>query len=190
MNSSSLLADHFAAGGVDDRELFDFVPPEFDPQGELFVGRPQLDAVAAHAKLAAGELDVVALVLHVDQLHQHLVAIDHHPAAKADHHRLVVVGRAQAVDARHAGHDDHVLAAHQRAGGGQPQAVDLLIDRGVFLDVDVALRDVRLGLVVVVVADEIVDRVVREEFLELAIELSGQRLVVRQDQRRPLQRLA
>ena len=72
------------------------------------------------------------------------------------------------------------------AGGRQPQAVDVLVDRGVFLDVDVALRDVRLGLVVVVVADEVVDRVVRKELLELAVELGGQRLVVRQDQRRPL----
>ena len=34
---------------------------------------------------------------------------------------------------------------------------------GVFFDVDVALRDVRFGLVVVVIADEIVDGVVREE---------------------------
>ena len=60
------------------------------------------------------------------------------------------------------------------------------IDRGVFLDVDVALGDVGFRLVVVVIADEIVDGVVREERLELAVELRGQRLVVRQDQRRPL----
>ncbi len=76
--------------------------------------------------------------------------------------------------------------ADQRAGRGQPQAVDLLVDRGVLLDVDVPLRDVGLGLVVVVVADEVVHRVVREELLELAVELGGQRLVVREDQRRPL----
>ena len=73
-----------------------------------------------------------------------------------------------------------------RRGGRQPQAVDLLVDRGVLLDVDVALRDVGLGLVVVVVADEIVDGVVREELLELAVELGGQGLVVRHDQRGPL----
>ena len=42
----------------------------------------------------------------------------------------------------------------------EAQAVDVLVDRGVFLDVDVALRDVRFGLVVVVVADEVADGVV------------------------------
>ena len=41
-------------------------------------------------------------------------------------------------------------------------------------------RHVGLGLVVVVVGDEVLDRVVREELAELAVELRGERLVVRQ----------
>ena len=106
------------------------------------------------------------------------------PLTQADHHALVIAGRTQAVDARHAGDDDDVLAADQGAGGGQAQAVDVLVDEGVFFDVDVALRDVGFGLVVVVVADEVVDGVAREEAAELLVELGGQRLVVRQDQRR------
>ena len=56
------------------------------------------------------------------------------------------------------------------------------IDRGVLLDVDVGRRDVGLGLVVVVVRDEVFDRVLREELLELAVELGRQGLVVREDQ--------
>ena len=68
-------------------------------------------------------------------------------------------------------------------------AVDLLVPRGVLLDVGVGAGDVGFGLVVVVVADEILDRVVREEALELAVELGGQGLVVGEDQGRPLGRL-
>jgi hypothetical protein len=55
--------------------------------------------------------------------------------------------------------------------------VDLFVDLAFLLDVGVRARDIGLGLVVVVVADEILDRVVREEALELAVELRGQRLV-------------
>ena len=55
-----------------------------------------------------------------------------------------------------------------------------------FLDVGVGARHVGFGLVVVVVGDEVLDRVVGEEALELAVELGGQRLVRRQDQRRAL----
>ena len=58
---------------------------------------------------------------------------------------------------------------------------------GFLLDVDVAGGNVGLGLVVVVIGDEVLDRVVREERLELVIELRRQRLVVRHDQRRAVQ---
>ena len=81
------------------------------------------------------------------------------------------------------------LAADKGAGGGQAQAVDLLVDRGVFFNIDVALGDICLGLIIIVVTDEIMHRIVGEKFLEFAVELSGQRLVVRHDQRGPLHRL-
>ena len=55
-----------------------------------------------------------------------------------------------------------------------------------FSMIGVGPRDVRLGLVVVVVGDEVLDRVLGEELLELGAELGRQRLVVGHDQRRPL----
>src|SRR5581483_4634827 len=54
----------------------------------------------------------------------------------------------------------------------------------VLLDVQVGLRDVGLGLVVVVVGDEVLDGVAREELAELVAELRGERLVVRDHERR------
>ena len=77
MNSSCSLADHLAAGGIDDRQLLDLVPPELDPQGDT----PRSDGHSSTQSprtrnLPRGKLDVVALVLHVDQLQQHLVAVD------------------------------------------------------------------------------------------------------------------
>ena len=65
------------------------------------------------------------------------------------------------------------------------QPVDVVVPGRVLLDVEVGLRDVRLGLVVVVVRDEVLDRVVREELAELVAELGGERLVVRDHERRP-----
>ena len=50
-------------------------------------------------------------------------------------------------------------------------------------------RDVGLGLVVVVVADEVLDGVVGEELAQLAAELGGERLVVGDQQRRALELL-
>ena len=71
-------------------------------------------------------------------------------------------------------------------GGAVAQPLDLVVDRGVLLDVGVGLRDVGLGLVVVVVGDEVLDGVVRQQLAELVGELGGQGLVGRHDERGPL----
>ena len=107
-------------------------------------------------------------------------------ARQRQHHAVVGLGRAEAVDARHAGDDDDVAALEERPRGRQAHAVDLVVDRRFLLDVRVARRDVRLGLVVVVVADEVLDGVLGKEALELLVELRRQGLVVRHHQRRPV----
>ena len=66
------------------------------------------------------------------------------------------------------------------------QPLHLLVERGVLLDVGVGLRDVRLGLVVVVVGDEVLHGVLREELPELVGELGRQGLVGLHHQDRPL----
>ena len=101
-------------------------------------------------------------------------------------HGRVGLDRADAVDAGHRGDDDDVVALEQRARRGVAHAVDLLVDRRFLLDVGVGARHVGFGLVVVVVGDEVLDRVVGEEALELAVELGRQGLVGREDQGRAL----
>jgi hypothetical protein len=86
-------------------------------------------------------------------------------------------------------HDEHVPPLEERLGSGEPELVDLLVARGLLLDVRVALGNVGLGLVVVVVGDEVLDGVCREEGAELLVELRGERLVVRKDERGPVDRL-
>ena len=145
-----------------------------------------LDDVAADAEGAARELVVVPLVLNLDQLPQHLVALHRRAALERHHEAVVGLRRPEAVDARHAGHDDDVAALEQRARRRQPQPIDLVVDDRLLLDVRVGGRHVGLGLVVVVVADEELDGVVRKEAPELLEELRRQRLVVDHDQRRPV----
>ena len=113
------------------------------------------------AEGAAGEHGVVAGVLDRDELAQQLVAIDTSRRGCSSCMLLVVdLRRAEAVDAGDRGDDDHVAAREQRRRRGVAEAVDLVVDRGVLLDVEVAARDVGLRLVVVVVGDEVLDRVV------------------------------
>ena len=181
--------DQLAGERVELRERLDLVAEEHRAVGGLGVGREDLERLPLDAEVAARDGRVVAGVLDRDELAQERVAVDVVAAAQQLHVALVDVGRAQAVDAGHRRDDDHVAAREHRCGGGVAQAVDLRVDRGVLLDVEVARGDVGLGLVVVVVGDEVLDRVVGEVGPELVAELRRERLVVRDDERGPLDRL-
>src|SRR5206468_1745147 len=74
----------------------------------LLVRREDLHHVASHPEGAAVEVVVAALVLHVDQLAQHDVALHLGLAVEEDEHVEVARRRAQAVDAGHARHHDDV----------------------------------------------------------------------------------
>lgn len=62
---------------------------------------------------------------------------------------------------------NHAVAAGQQVCGGLvAQALHIVVDVGVLFYIGVGLRDVCLGLVVVVVAHEVAHGVVRHEFAE------------------------
>ena len=170
-------------------DRLDLVAEELDPIGGLRVCREDLEDLAARPEGSAGQVLVVTAVLHPDQLAKDVLPVD--PVADLEelHLLAVEVRRADPVDAGDRGDDDHVVAGEERGGRRVAEPVDLVVDRGVLLDVEVLRRDVGLGLVVVVVADEVLDGVVREELPELVAELRRQRLVVRDHQRRSLHAL-
>ena len=171
---------------VEARQALDLVAEKLQPQTVFAAGGADFDGVAAHAELAASEFDVVARVEQIHQPAKQLLTRHFHSGADGDNHRLVILFAADAVDAGDARHDHHVLAREQRAHGREPQPLDLIVDAGILLDVGVGARDVGLGLVIIEVADEIFDRVLWEEALELGVELGRERFVVRNDQRRPI----
>ena len=186
------VVDHvedLAGERIEVLDRLDLVPEELDPVGGLGVGGIDLEHLAAGAEGAAGQVLVVAPVLHADQLAEDVLAVDPVPDLEQLHLLPVELRGADPVDAGDRGDDDHVVAGEQRGGRRVPQAVDLVVDRGVLLDVEILRRDVGLGLVVVVVGDEVLDGVVREELPELVAELRRQRLVVGDHQRRPLHAL-
>ena len=171
-------------------DQFDFVAEQVDPPGPiLVVRREDVDGVAAHPKRTARKIRERALVLQRHEIGDQPSLVDALALLDGEGHGRIGLHRADAVDARHRGNDDHVVAFEQRARRRMAHAVDLLVDGGFLLDIGVGTRHIGLGLVVVVIRHEIFDRIVREEASELAIELRRQRFVGGEDQGRPLGRL-
>src|SRR5204863_3163360 len=88
------------------RDLLDFVAEVLDPDGDVLVRGMELEDVSANAERAAREIEVRALVLHLDQLGKE----SPHAGAVSDfdvgEHVVVRLGRAQPVNAGDRGDDD------------------------------------------------------------------------------------
>ncbi len=179
------LLQDVAGERIEQRQRFHFVVEQGHAQRILVaLRREDVDHVAAHAECAAREIDLVALVLHLDQALDHVALVHLFVMAQMQNHAVVIHRVADAVDRRD-GRDDHrVLALQQRLGRGQAHLLDLLVDAGILLDKHVARRHVGLGLVIVVIGDEIFDRVLGQEIAQLGIQLRRQRLVRRHHDRR------
>ncbi len=180
-----LVAD-LAGEHVEGPDALDGVAEELDADGVALVGGMDLDGVAPGPELTPGQVDVVPRVLEVDQPPEQGALVVHLPGVEGHDAVAVLLRRSQPVDARDRGHHDGVRPEQQARRAGMAQPVDLVVDGGVLLDVGVRRRDVRLGLVVVVVGDEVLDPVVGEELLELGGQLRGQGLVRLDDQGGPL----
>ena len=106
-----LAREDFRADRVDIADALDLVAEELKPYPERLIRRPQFYHIAANAELPACKVDVVALILQIRKPPQQLIAIHTVTDAHADHTGLIVPRAAQAKDARHARHDNHIVAA-------------------------------------------------------------------------------
>ena len=178
---------HRTGEGVKVGDPVDLIPEELHPDGVvLIVGGVDLHRVPPHPEPVPLEGHVVPLVAVLHQTAQQLVPVPLRPLTQRNHHLGEVVRLAQAVNAGHGGHHDHVPPLQQGTGSGQPQAVDLIIGRCVLGNIGIRVGDIGLRLVVIVVGDKILHGVVGEKLLEFRTKLGCQCLIVGQHQRRPL----
>ena len=177
---------HAAGERIEHLQLLDLVIEERDADRVLGVlGREDVDHIAAHAERAAPKVEIAPRVLHCHQAGQHVALRELLALAQVQDHAVVLGRVANPVDARHRGDDHHIAPLEQRFRRRQAHLLDVVVDRRVLLDVEVPRRDIRFRLVIVVIRDEVFDRVLGEELAELRVELRRQRLVRRQHQRRP-----
>ncbi len=155
----------------------DLVAKEADAQRVFCVGRKHVNGVTAHAEVATLDVVVVAVVLDVDQRMDEVVALKRLVLADGGRQTRVILGAADTIDAAHGCHHNDVAAAEQAGRGLMAQLLYLFVDGGILLDVGIRLGHIRLGLVVVVVADEVDHGVVGKQLAHLACDLRGQRLV-------------
>ena len=168
------------------RNPFHRVAPEFHADEIITMRKIDFHAVTCATELPALWGDVVPRILDINQLPQQLltrhVFIDRHFRL----HRVEIVRRTQSVKTRNRTDNDDIPSFEQRSSRRKTQPLQTVVDQRILCDIRIRLRDIRFRLIVVIVADEILHGVFRKERLQFTVQLRSQRLVVRNDQRRPL----
>ena len=137
-------------------------------------GRENVNGVAAHPELTSGKLHVIALVLHAHQLGDQVALPELVAAAQCHHHLVVGLGLTDTVNGRHSGDDHHIAPLQHAFGTTQAHLLDVLVDGRVFLNEQVALRHIGLGLVIVVITHKVFDCIFWEKLAKLAVQLCCQ----------------
>ena len=172
-----VFVEDLARDVVDLGDRLHLVAPELHADGVVGIGREHVERVAANAEGAAFELVIVAIVLDVNQLMDDVVALGRLLLVEKDGQPRVIHRATDTIDAAHRGNHDAVAPREQGRRGRMAQLLHLLVDGGVLLDERIRGGDIGLGLVIVVIRNEVHHRVVREELLELACKLRGKRLI-------------
>jgi hypothetical protein len=132
------LARDRAGQRVEERDRIDGVVEKLDAHGlALRLGREDVDHVAAHPISALREIKLVARVLHLGQASQQLTLLQAVAAFQVQHHRQVRLRIAEPVDRGDGRDDDRVRPLEQRFGRREAHLLDVLVHRGILLDVGV-----------------------------------------------------
>ncbi len=177
---------HFSSEAVDFLNHIDFIERTFDTNDRVSIWREDFDGISERVEHPLFEFQVRSPILNIGQTTQQLVALNGHAALQVDGERFVALDVSKTVNTGDRCNDEHVTAREQVHGCRMAKLFDLFVDARIFLDVRIGVRYVRLRLVVIVVRDEVADRIIGEELLELVTKLGSQRLIVGQNQRRAL----
>ena len=152
----------------------------------VHVCRNDLHGVAINPEGVALECEVVTRITVGNQFANKNVATDGHSGTDGKDESLIFARITERVDTGDRCHDNDVTALEKCAGCAVAQAVDLIVDKGVFFDIHILARNVSLGLVVVVVRNKIFDGGIGKEFTHLGADLRRQGFVRLQNQCRTI----
>ena len=164
---------------IDPRDAIDLITEKLDAVRLLALRRREhIHDIAHHAEGTTLEVDVIPVILDIDQLTDEVIPVLPGTVPDGDRHVRIFLRLTETVDAGNRGYDDDIITLVQGRHRRATQLIDLVIDIRILLDVGIGRWQIRLRLIIIIVGNEVLDRVLREELLHLGIQLCRQGLVM------------
>ena len=177
---------HYLLAGVDMNRMnrFDFVSEKRKAHRIIGISQIHIHIITLNTKSSACEIGARSAVEAFHQAMQKTLAAHGLATLYWDDALMELNGVSDTINARYTGYDNHISsAAEQRACSRQAKLFNLVIDLQILFNVNTGSRNKSLGLVIVVVTDEVLDHVIGEKRFELGVKLSSQCFVVAEHQR-------
>ena len=158
---------------------FHFVECHLDSDDRIAAWWENFHGIAKHVEHSLFKFNVAAAVLDIGELAEEFIPLSLFAARHFDRKPLVIGDGAKTVDARYRCHNQDISPREKIVSCGVAEFCDLFVNRCIFFYVRIRVRQVRLRLIVIVVTHEVAHRVLREERLEFAAELSSESFIVR-----------
>ena len=177
------LVQDLAGFRINGLDAFDLISPEMNAHCMVGIGQENIDHIAVDPERSPAEFAPGAVIKAFNEAVKKGVPADDLARLDFDHAFVKLHRVSNAINAADGGHHDDVPAtAQQGRCGRESELFNFLVDGQILFDEGSARGDVGLWLIVVVVADEVLDQVVGKEFLEFTVELRSQGFVVAQHQ--------
>ena len=164
------LTPYFHRKSIQFRDTIDLIPEKFHTIGIIRgIRRNDLQHITTHPKSTTGKIHVVAHILHIYQLSDHLIPILLIPRPQGNHHILVVIRATNTIDAGYRRYDNDIAPLCQGCRSRQTQLVDLIIDGGILGNIGIGRRNICLRLIVIIIGYKIFHRIIGKKFFKLSI---------------------
>ncbi|KKU47659.1 MAG: hypothetical protein UX66_C0008G0013 [Parcubacteria group bacterium GW2011_GWF2_46_8] len=169
---------------VDSVKLFHFLVFKLDTIPDTTRCGHTFKDFPAHPERTNGNLGIGTRKMDVNKLADQVAAGNRLTDLKMDTRLKIVRRYSKVVYTRNRGDHDDVTSRHQGRGCLVTKFFDFFVDHRLLIDIGISMGHVCLGLIVIVVRYEIINRVFGEKILILAVELRGQSFVWRDYQNR------
>ena len=161
---------HYAGQRIYLCNTVDLIAEKLNPQNIVTaLRRIYLQHIPAHAETATVKIQIIAVVLDIDQLADHIVPILDHTWAQGYHHVHIVVRTPDTVNARYGCHNDNIPPLCQRSSRRKTQLVDLIIDCRILFNISICLGHISLRLIVIIIRNKILYCIFGKKLLKLTV---------------------
>ncbi len=140
--------------------------------------RENLNNVSPYPECTSVKLHLISAVLEFYKTLQDIVSFPFHTGSQRKRHTSILFGVTQAVYTGHTGNNKNIFSLKKSRCGRMSKLIYFVIYCRILFDIGIRTGYVSLGLIVIIVTNEVLHSILREYLLKLAVKLGSKGFIM------------